>query len=71
MSYAESASVITYMHYRELDAWKDTFTGNRGEDYIRFKNEKARILLEALEKQFPGITSCVDSLLFIHSPDMA
>jgi len=59
--YAESASVITYMHYRELDSWKDTVTGKRGEAYIRFKNEKARTLLESMEKQFPGISSCVDS----------
>jgi all-trans-retinol 13,14-reductase len=59
--YAESASVITYMDYNELDSWKDTVTGSRGEDYLRFKNEKARILLESMENQFPGITSCVDS----------
>ena len=60
-SYAESASVITYMDYHELTQWKDTFTGNRGEDYERFKNEKSTMLLEALEKQFPGIKSCVDA----------
>jgi len=60
-SYAESASAITYMDYHELAQWKDTFTGNRGEDYTRFKNEKSGILLEALEKQFPGIRSCVDA----------
>jgi len=59
--YAESASVITYMDYNELEQWKDTLTGKRGEDYVRFKNEKARILLKAMEKQFPGITSCVEA----------
>ena len=58
--YAQSASVITYMHYDELELWKNTITGNRGEEYIQFKNDKTRILLDALEKQFPGIKSCVD-----------
>ncbi|MBN1416858.1 MAG: NAD(P)/FAD-dependent oxidoreductase [Bacteroidales bacterium] len=59
--YAESASLITYMQYSELETWENTFTGNRGEDYIRFKNEKATLLLNALERQFPGITSCVET----------
>ncbi len=29
-TYAESASVLTYMEYDELLKWKDTKTGNRG-----------------------------------------
>jgi all-trans-retinol 13,14-reductase len=59
--YAESASLLTYMQYNELEPWKDTLTGNRGEDYIRFKNDRTRKLLDALEKQFPGIMSCIDT----------
>ena len=60
-SYAESASVITYMDFQELISWNDTSAGNRGEDYERFKQEKSIVLLNAVEKQFPGITSCVEA----------
>jgi all-trans-retinol 13,14-reductase len=33
-TYAESASVLTYMQFSELEKWKNTLTGNRGEDYL-------------------------------------
>lgn len=60
-SYADSASVITYMDYRELAPWYDTFTGSRGEDYERFKKEKSLALLHAVEKQFPGVSGCIEA----------
>jgi all-trans-retinol 13,14-reductase len=60
-SYAENASAITYMSYNEVEKWKNTFTGHRGGDYLRFKKEKSETLMTGLEKQFPGIRSCVDS----------
>lgn len=59
--YAESASVITYMKYNELQKWENTSTGHRGEDYLRFKQEKAELLLTQLEKQYPGFRSCVEA----------
>lgn len=54
-SYAESGSVITYMHKDELKKWENTLTGDRGDEYLEFKKAKAEILLNAVEKQFPGI----------------
>ena len=59
--YAESASVLTYMKFSELAKWKDTTTGKRGDEYLKFKEEKSRILLSEMEREFPGITSCVEA----------
>jgi all-trans-retinol 13,14-reductase len=59
--YAESVSVITYMQYNELQKWENTLTGHRGEDYLRFKQEKAELLLTQLEKHYPGFRSCVEA----------
>lgn len=53
--FARAGSVITYMDYNELKKWENTFTGDRGEDYLEFKEEKAQKLLDAVELQFPGI----------------
>jgi all-trans-retinol 13,14-reductase len=53
-NFAESCSIITYMDFSELGKWEHTFTGNRGDDYLDFKEEKAYQLLDAVEKQFPG-----------------
>jgi all-trans-retinol 13,14-reductase len=58
-AYAESGSVITYMDFHELQKWEHTFTGNRGDDYLAFKEARAEKLLDALEKQFPGIRNKV------------
>ena len=60
-TYAESASVLTYMQYDELLKWKDTKTGKRGNDYLEFKKKKSEKLIASVEKQFPGITSCIDA----------
>lgn len=59
--YAESASVLTYMSMDELAGWKNTSTGKRGEAYEEFKRMKSRTLLESVERQFPGIGSCVET----------
>jgi all-trans-retinol 13,14-reductase len=60
--FAESGSVITYMHYAELAKWEHTFTGDRGDDYLAFKQEKAEKLLDAVEKQFPGIRNSIAAM---------
>lgn len=59
--YATSASVITYMDFSEVKAWEHTFTGDRGDDYLEFKERKASILLNAVEKQFPGFRNSIES----------
>jgi all-trans-retinol 13,14-reductase len=60
-TYAQSASVLTYMKFGELEKWNNTTTGDRGDDYLQFKKEKCEKLLDAVEKEFPGIRSCVDA----------
>ena len=58
-TFAESGSIITYMDYAELTKWEHTFTGDRGDDYITFKHARAEKLLDAVEKQFPGIRNSI------------
>jgi all-trans-retinol 13,14-reductase len=59
--YADGASVLTYMNMGELAEWKNTFTGNRGEAYEQFKKARSMRLLDSVERQFPGIKSCVEA----------
>lgn len=54
-TWAESGTIITYMHFDELRKWEHTLTGDRGDEYLAFKQQKAEILIEAVEKQFPGL----------------
>ncbi|HYD22712.1 MAG TPA: NAD(P)-binding protein [Flavipsychrobacter sp.] len=58
--YAESLSILSYMHYEEVAQWRDTHnrTGdehNRGESYEAFKAERSETLLEKVYQRIPGL----------------
>ena len=55
--YASSGVVLSYMQMVDVEKWKGTSVGHRGEDYENFKRMKAEKLLNELEKHFPGIRS--------------
>ncbi len=62
--YAEGLSILAYMRYQEVEAWKGTFNtvskeNDRGETYNEFKKRKAEILLDAVERKFPGLRKCI------------
>ncbi len=64
--YAEAMTVFAYMRYAEVAPWQHTHNTvseeeDRGESYAAFKKYKAEILLEEVEKRFPGIRSCIHS----------
>ncbi|MFC3196385.1 phytoene desaturase family protein [Parapedobacter deserti] len=58
--WAEGLTVFTYMHYDEVKQWEHTqntvaSSDYRGDDYERFKQEKTEVMLDKLEKKFPGL----------------
>ena len=59
--WAKSAVVLSYMDMSEVERWKGTAIGRRGEEYEQFKKHKAHILLAELERQIPGTLDKVDS----------
>lgn len=65
--FADGMTFLTYMKYSEVEQWADTFNttaekSERGETYEDFKNRKAEILLREVEKKFPGIRECIQSM---------
>ncbi|MDR2414636.1 MAG: NAD(P)/FAD-dependent oxidoreductase [Odoribacteraceae bacterium] len=52
--YADAAIVMAYMRFEEVERWKGTRVGQRGEEYKAFKQERSERLLNALERQVPG-----------------
>ncbi len=59
--FAESAELIGYMRYDEVEKWTGTKVGHRGEEYETFKKIKAERMLKELELSFPGINNCIES----------
>lgn len=64
--YANAVSVMTYMNFKEVAQWDQTFNtvakpGFRGEDYENFKLQKANKLLELVYWRYPQLRDCIDS----------
>lgn len=59
--FAQSAELIGYMRFEEMNRWLDTTVGRRGADYEAFKEQRARQLLDKLEESFPGINRNIES----------
>lgn len=53
--FAKTGVILSYMQMADVERWKGTSVGHRGEDYEAFKHEKAERLLAALEQEFPGL----------------
>lgn len=56
--FAESLTLLTYMHFEEVEPWAGTkntvlHPQDRGQDYARFKAERAQILWNSLCRVFP------------------
>lgn len=65
--WTESLTIMTYMKFEEVKKWETTFNtishkSERGEAYNKFKNDKAELLLLEVEKKFPKIRDCIQSI---------
>lgn len=65
--YAETMSVMTYMHFSEVEQWADTKNtvankDDRGPEYEAFKQKHIELLLKELELKYPDIRSTIQSV---------
>ena len=65
--WTDSLTAMTYMRFEEVKQWEQTFNtvaedSDRGEAYENFKKEKAEIFITELEKKFPDIRDCIQSV---------
>lgn len=65
--WGDQLTAITYMRYEEVEPWKNTFNtvankNDRGQTYEQFKAAKAEIFVKELEKKFPNIRECIQSI---------
>jgi len=64
--FTEGVTIMAYMRFEEVKKWEHTVNtvsneASRGEDYETFKKEKAEILFDHVEKQFPGFKAGIKS----------
>ncbi len=66
-AWGEQMTAIAYMRFEEVIPWAKTFNtvadkNDRGETYAEFKKKKTEIFLNELEKKFPNIRECIQSI---------
>jgi all-trans-retinol 13,14-reductase len=64
--YTDGVTIMAYMRYEDVEKWKDTFNTvseeeSRGEDYDEFKRERSEILIDYVERKFPGFRDAIHS----------
>lgn len=65
--FAESLIVLSYMDFADVEAWQNSENSvvnphERNQDYENFKQEKAIILIQELEKKFPNLSENIQSV---------
>ena len=65
--WADGMTFITYMKFDDVLAWENTRNttaekSDRGETYAEFKARKSAVFLAEIEKKFPGIGDCIQSV---------
>jgi all-trans-retinol 13,14-reductase len=63
--YADGMTILSYMKYEEVKQWENTYNiigeeEDRGAAYEAFKKYKAEILLDSVEKRFPGMKDKIE-----------
>lgn len=61
VKYAKAGVILSYMQMRDVDSWRHTKIGQRGEGYEIFKKQHAEKLIELLEKDFPNISTEIEN----------
>jgi all-trans-retinol 13,14-reductase len=65
--WAESLTAITYLKFEEFEPWENTYNTvsdkeERGLEYEKFKAQKTEAFLKVIEKKFPQIRDCIQSI---------
>ena len=60
--YCQSIDLLTPMDWNEVEKWKDTGVGHRGDDYVEMKNRKADECISIAERHIPNLREAIDHI---------
>lgn len=60
--YATKVLVTAPMTFDKVAPWVNTVTGDRGDDYLKWKNDCACRLLDMMEEIHPGFRDCIEDM---------
>lgn len=59
--FASSGVILSYMNIDDVSQWRGTSIGHRGDAYELFKRQKAEILINEVDKDFPGFKDSIET----------
>lgn len=59
--WAESGVILSYMNFADVERWRGTRPGHRGDSYEAFKREHAERLISEVEKHRPGLAASIEN----------
>ncbi len=59
-AFAEVVTIVTPMSYSAIERWSETKVGNRGDDYLDFKESMSEEILDFVSNDFPDIKSSIE-----------
>lgn len=60
--WAKKMIIHSVMRFDSVEKWRNTKVGRRGEDYIEYKNECKKRVLDKLKNIYPQIDECIESI---------
>ncbi|MEN8121048.1 MAG: NAD(P)-binding protein [Bacteroidota bacterium] len=60
--YAESLVALAMMKFEDVKQWENTTVNKRGDDYLKFKEEKTKKLLGLISMKFPSVEESIDTI---------
>ena len=59
--FASTGVILSYMRMEDVERWRGTQVGRRGEDYEAFKRQKAEKLIDVVAQHFPDIRERIET----------
>lgn len=60
-TFASSGVILSYMRMEDVEPWRGTKVGRRGEDYENFKRQKAEKLIDVVAQHFPYLRESIEA----------
>jgi len=60
--WADTLCAIVPMHWDAVSKWDGTAVGRRGDDYLRFKEDMARLVIDRLSKAMPSLCDAIEAV---------
>lgn len=60
--WAKTLEIFVPQHYSEFSRWEKTKSGNRGEDYEKFKHQKMQSIIKYVSQFYPQINQSIEQM---------